>query len=155
MHLDFNPLRAWLFIHVIAAALWIGGTVVCNLMAAELRKLTDTGPRLALVHALGRVEVWCLLAGAMVALFSGFQLIFNRPAGMEPWLHPKLLLFLLAGITSTVAAGMSRGSLAGSLAADASPGEAGFARARGRYAVTVAVTGVLLAGAVFMVIFGR
>jgi putative copper export protein len=92
-----NALR--LFLHVLAASVWVGGQIVLAGLVPTLRGLGDDAPRLA-ARAFNRIA-WPAYG---IAVVTGLWNLFALPLDdlQHPWIEIKLLVVLLSGVGAVI-----------------------------------------------------
>ncbi len=95
-----------LFLHVLAASIWVGGQLVMAGLVPTLRRLGDDAPR-QVARAFNRVA-WPAYG---VAVVTGLWNVFALPLAdlVHPWIELKVLAVALSG-AGALAHQMARGN---------------------------------------------
>jgi putative copper export protein len=88
-----------LFLHVLAASVWVGGQIVLAGLVPTLRGLGDDAPRLA-ARAFNRIA-WPAYG---IAVVTGLWNLFALPLEdlQHPWIEIKVLVVLLSGVGAVI-----------------------------------------------------
>jgi putative copper export protein len=88
-----------LFLHVLAASVWVGGQIVLAGLVPTLSGLGDDAPRLA-ARAFNRIA-WPAYG---IAVVTGLWNLFALPLEdlQHPWIEIKVLVVLLSGVGAVI-----------------------------------------------------
>jgi len=75
----------WLFLHLAAMALWIGGAVAVQVFAALVRRAGDPARSAALGKDTGVVARWIFMPSSLVVLVSGVLLVNEGNWDWSEW----------------------------------------------------------------------
>lgn len=88
-----------LFLHVLAASVWVGGQIVLAGLVPTVRRFGEDAPR-QVAQAFNRIA-WPAFA---VAVLTGLWNLFALPLAdlQHPWIELKVLAVLLSGVGAAV-----------------------------------------------------
>jgi uncharacterized membrane protein len=75
----------WLFLHISAAAVWIGGAVTGQVFGALAQRSGDPARSAAFGQDLGRVVSWVFIPSSLVVLVSGILLTEDGNWDWDEW----------------------------------------------------------------------
>lgn len=90
-----------LFVHVLAAAVWIGGGIALVVIATQLSRTDEPARALRFMHETDRASNTIFIPSVLVVLAAGFGLIYEGG-----WGYPLWIVLALAGFGVTFATGM-------------------------------------------------
>lgn len=100
--LDINGRTLRLFVHVLAACVWVGGQIVMGALVPALRRVGETAPRAA-ANQFGVVAwsayVVLLFTGIWNAIVVDFDAVSDAYSGT---FGLKMTLFLISGVAAAV-----------------------------------------------------
>ena len=82
----------WLFLHISAVALWLGGAVVAQVFAALAKSSGDPARSAAFGQDMARVGTWVFMPSSLVVLLTGVALVED---GNWDWGEAYIVLGLL------------------------------------------------------------
>lgn len=104
-----------LFIHILAASIWVGGQLVLLGLLPTLRAMDDGAPKAA-AQAFNRLAwpaYFVLFASGMWNIWEVLQRGEDVPPGFHPWFEVKFTAFLISGAGAALhIVGKSKASLA-------------------------------------------
>jgi hypothetical protein len=139
-------IRAWLFLHILGFALWIGGAVAAMVAGVSAKAESRDGVG-AVVRSQAAVQKVLIAPGALITVLSGLILTFRVTArngelvGFNLW----LVLMQAAGIAGALVALLISLPTASKLARldPSGPHAAYFDELRTRQKVTASIAGML------------
>jgi hypothetical protein len=139
-------IKAWLFLHILGFALWIGGAVAAMVAGVSAKAESRDGLG-AVVRAQAAVQKVLIAPGALITVLSGLILTFRVTArtgelvGFNLW----LVLMQAAGIVGALVALLISLPTASKLARldPSGPHAAYFDELRARQKVTASIAGAL------------
>jgi hypothetical protein len=139
-------IKAWLFLHILGFALWIGGAVAAMVAGVSAKAESREGLG-AVVRSQAAVQKVLIAPGALITVLSGLILTFRVTArtgelvGFNLW----LVLMQAAGIAGALVALLISLPTASKLARldPAGPHAAYFDELRARQKITASIAGVL------------
>lgn len=82
----------WLFLHIAAVALWLGGAVVAQVFGALAKRSGDPARSAAFGQDMTKLGPWVFMPSSLVVLVTGIALVED---GNWDWSEPYILLGLL------------------------------------------------------------
>lgn len=112
-----------LFVHVLAAATWVGGAIMLKIQSDRaLRTDPDRAAELALETE--RVGTRVLMPASIVLLVAGLWMVFEGDWGFEPlWVKLGLAIYVISAVAGAVFLGPLYKQV-GALRAERGPGDA-------------------------------
>jgi hypothetical protein len=139
-------IKAWLFLHILGFALWIGGAVAAMVAGVSAKAESRDGIG-AVVRSQAAVQKVLIAPGALITVLSGLILTFRVTAGNGELVGFNLWLVLMqaAGIAGALVALLISLPTAGKLARldPSGPHAAYFDELRARQKVTASIAGML------------
>lgn len=91
-----------LFVHVLAAAVWVGGAVMLKVLTSRaLRADPDRAAELATETE--RVGTGVLMPASIVLLVAGLWMVFEGDWGFEPlWVKAGLFIYVVSAVAGAV-----------------------------------------------------
>ena len=138
-----------LFVHVLAAATWVGGAVMLKVQSSRaLRSDPDRAAELALETE--RVGTTVLMPGSIVLLVAGLWMVFEGDWGFGPlWVKLGLGIYVVSAVAGAVLLGPLYKQV-GELRAERGPGDAEVTSRLQRIATLSWIDLGLLVAAVFV-----
>lgn len=97
--------QAWLlFLHVMAAMVWIGGGVAMAFMGLRVRRSADRASLAEFSGTLGQLGLRVFMPALLVVLGTGLALVLDTPAWRlsQPWIVIGLALFAVAFLIGSI-----------------------------------------------------
>ena len=87
--------EGWLFLHVLAIVVWVGGAIALQLQALRAERADEPGRIAAIAHESEWIGLRVFMPASLVALASGILMVAREPGWTfgEPW-----ILFGLAAL---------------------------------------------------------
>lgn len=138
-----------LFVHVLAAATWVGGAVILKVQTGRALKADpDRAAELALETS--QVGTTVLMPASIVLLIAGLWLVFEGDWGFGPlWVKLGLGIYVVSAVAGAVFLGPLYKKI-GELRAERGPGDAEVTSLVQRIATLSWIDLVLLVAAVFV-----
>jgi putative membrane protein len=91
-----NPYSWLVLFHIVAAMLWIGGSVALNVLGARARASADPSSRIEFVRSLGYVGPRVLAPSVVAVVVLGVWMVLSNEAWSfsQPWIVAGLALWL-------------------------------------------------------------
>jgi len=109
----------WLFLHILAAMVWIGGAVAIQVFGILTKRAADPAKTAFFAQNVSLTVMWVLLPAALVVLAAGIGLVEN---GNWPWGEPfvtwGLILWIAVALVAFGFLGRAIGSAGARLAAE-------------------------------------
>jgi uncharacterized membrane protein len=143
-----------LVVHLLSAAIWIGGIVTLYVVGASARSALDDVSRVAFFRALGRRHGAVATPALMVALVTG-GVLAGSPAGWSGWVWAALALALaMLAVTGLGVAQARSLSRLRTVALDVGAADPIHATVRSRAANAVVLRGAIALLTLLVVILG-
>ncbi len=134
----------WLFLHILAAMVWIGGGVAIQAFGILTKRSADPAKTAFFVQNASIVVLWVLLPASLTVLVAGIGLVENGNWDWsEPFITWGLILWALVSLIAFGFLGRAMGAAGGRLAAEGPSPELGL-RLRNLVWLSRALLGVLV-----------
>ncbi|MDQ3957935.1 MAG: DUF2269 domain-containing protein [Actinomycetota bacterium] len=88
-----------LFVHVLSAAVWVGGAVMLRVQAARAESAADMGTAAAMAKETERLGSTVLMPASITLLVSGLWMAFDVWDGLEPlWIKLGLAIYVVSAV---------------------------------------------------------
>lgn len=138
-----------LFVHVLAAATWVGGAVILKVQTSRaLKSDPDRAAELALETS--QVGTAVLMPASIVLLVAGLWMVFESDIGFDPlWVKLGLAIYVVSAVAGAAFLGPLYKKI-GELRAERGPGDAEVTALVQRLATLSWVDLALLVAAIFV-----
>lgn len=141
-----------LFVHVLAAAVWVGGAVMLKIQSDRALK-ADPGRAAELAVETERVGTSVLMPASIVLLIAGLWMVFEGDWGFGPlWVKLGLAIYVISAVAGAVFLGPLYKQV-GELRAERGAGDAELTARLQRISNLAWVDMALLVAAVFVMTF--
>lgn len=138
-----------LFVHVLAAAVWVGGSVMLKVQSGRALK-ADPNRAAELALETSQVGTALLMPASIVLLIAGLWLVFEGDYGFEPlWVKLGLGIYVVSAVAGAAFLGPLYKQV-GELRAERGPGDAGVQQRLQRISMVSNIDLVLLVAAIFV-----
>jgi len=134
----------WLFLHILAAMVWVGGAVAIQAFGILTKRAADPAKTAFFAQNVSIVVLWVLLPSSLTVLAAGIGLVENGNWDWdEPFIAWGLILWALVSLIAFGFLGRAIGAAGGRLAAEGPSPELGL-RLRNLVWLSRALLGVLV-----------
>jgi uncharacterized membrane protein len=100
------------FVHILAAAIWVGGGITLQILAGRARRSADPGRVSGVMSDASVVARFVFAPAALVLFVVGFGLIAEGEWDFDPWIHFGFGVWALAFLSSVAFLGPEAGRIA-------------------------------------------
>ena len=99
-----TPYELLKFVHVLSAAIWVGGAVTLRIQAARAEKETDQAAAAKVAQDTERIGKGLLMPASIVLLVTGlWMVLFETDIGFDPlWVKLGLGIYLLSALGGAI-----------------------------------------------------
>jgi uncharacterized membrane protein len=134
----------WLFLHILAAMVWVGGAVAIQAFGILTKRAADPAKTAFFAQNVSIVVLWVLLPSSLTVLAAGIGLVENGNWDWdEPFIAWGLILWALVSLIAFGFLGRAMGVAGGRLAAEGPSPDLGL-RLRNLVWLSRALLGVLV-----------
>jgi uncharacterized membrane protein len=100
------------FVHILAAAVWVGGGITLQVLAGRARRSADPVHLQGVMSGTSAVARFVFAPAALVLFVAGFGLIAEGDWEWDPWIHFGLGVWALTFLSSIAFLGPESGRIA-------------------------------------------